>query len=126
MMPEPDKEFGEFAAFSEIAPLLGFMYRQYGEEQLRDLLELYAGDPKANRELLVDAAAELQRAGLIAPAMIVIEFASDLPSGLALNPYDEADRNNWERYRQSWCRRRSRKTGKPLTDPLLKNAKKRR
>ena len=111
-MPEVDDELGEFRAFDEVAPLFGYMHRQYGEGDLRELLKLYADSPKANREFLEDAARELQQVGLVKPATILLEVAADLPSGIDLNPYNgEEGSHNWWSWRRSWALHRQEITG---------------
>jgi hypothetical protein len=111
MPTEAEDQFGEFCAFDEIAPLLGYMHRQYGEDHLRELLKQYAASLKAERETLEVAASELREAGLTRPAEIVLEAAADLPSGIDLNPHGEDDAYNWWSWRKRWVLQRQRITG---------------
>lgn len=76
---------------------------------MRELLGMF---DDLTREILTDAAHELEAAGLSKPAAILTALAATTPSELdSGNPYEEADHLNWSSWRNSWLRRRERRTG---------------
>jgi hypothetical protein len=90
---DPDRFLPEepspFDVFESIAEVIGFIHRQFGEGGVRDLLTRDSSSTLIAREYLLDAACELQQAGLGRASAIVAEIAATKPSmvDMAFCPY---------------------------------------
>lgn len=100
-LPETD-EPNPFEGFSA-AEVFGFVHRKFGEEGLRELLNMF---DDLTCEFLEDAASELEAAGLSKPAAILATLATTAPSEFDIgNPYAEGS-FDWHYWRANWIRKR--------------------
>ncbi len=104
----PPDPFDEFQSAAEV---FGFTFKMAGEQGLRALLA--RGDGTTTKEWLMDAAAELQQAGLGRVSGIVLEIAAQTPSMVDVeafcpyDPNDPANRANVQAWQRAEQRRRS-------------------
>jgi hypothetical protein len=102
---EPDMS-DPFSQFETAGEILGFVYRHYTEDGLRELFT-FDQAKQFHREFLEDAAAELAQAGMRKASAIVASAAKDAPPRVEVCPYEEGSANavSWHRS-QKWHRRR--------------------
>jgi hypothetical protein len=110
--PTPPPDDDALNEFVGMAPeqVAAFVFREGGEQALRQTLQMADEPEPHNREDLEQIASALELRGLDAPAGIVRQIAADTPSGIEFNPYPKGS-VNWSEWRRSWIGRQRQATG---------------
>ena len=99
----------EFEVLDSPAEVCGYMFHAYGEDVLRQALDVSREKGVLNkRENLEEIAAELAEAGMVRASEIVLEYAAQSPSEADLCPY-EPGTTNYRAWHQSLRRRQGRR-----------------